>query len=359
MKRFDRHIALVIALTAALSVTLAAAAMAAGIPLPAPGQYLHGVFPGGPVAYNNDITAGAVDSYEAAAGKQAAWVYFSHNWVKGRAFPLARATWIRSRGSIPFIRLQLFDRNDRNAPLSRVLKGTYDRDLKIWARAARNFGTPLLVEFGTEVNGWWYSTNAKWNGAGTTTGYGDPTKADGPERFRAAYRRIVKICRTEGASNITWVFHVNHHDWPEEPWNRMEEYYPGDQWVDWIGVSLYGSQKPTDTWWSTFSPLMDIAYPRLARISPAKPLVVLEFGAASGNPLGDQAVWAEEALNDLTAGRWPKFIGFSWWNETWRSDSDPSHDSHMRLQDNSALADVFRRRVGENPAALGRIPATP
>ena len=32
---------------------------------------------------------------------------------------------------------------------------------------------PMLVEFGTEMNGYWFPWNGKWNGAGATLGYGD------------------------------------------------------------------------------------------------------------------------------------------------------------------------------------------
>jgi hypothetical protein len=48
-------------------------------------------------------------------------------------------------------------------------------------------------------------------------------------------------------------------------------------------------------------------------------------------------------------------IGFSWWNEGWRNDADPGHNTDMRLQDNPALSRVFRETVGDDPRILGRI----
>jgi hypothetical protein len=150
------------------------------------------------------------------------------------------------------------------------------------------------------------------------------------------------------------VFHANNDDVPGEDWNRLENYYPGDEWIDWIGVSVYGAQTPLEEEWLSFREMMDAAYPRLAALSADKPILLLEFGVAANNPLGDQAQWAEAALTDLTSLRWERLIGFSWWNEFWQNDDDPAHDTTMRLQDNPQLAAVFRRLVGENAAVLGR-----
>jgi hypothetical protein len=339
--------------------TLPAEIPGAGIGLPPAGQLYHGVFPGGVTGEEDDLTPEELRAYEQAAGKPAAWVYFSHNWYRDRRFPLETAQWIREAGSVPFIRLMLRNPPDQEdeAPLfslQAILDGEFDEDLRAWAAAARDFGTPLIVEFGTEVNGEWFPWNGAWNGGGELQGYGDPDEPDGPERFRDAYRHIISLARDEGADNITWVFHANDGDVPDEDWNRFENYYPGDEWIDWIGVSSYGVLTPFADEWRVFRDEMDAVYPRLAALSPEKPVVLLEFGTAGGNPLGDQAEWADAALADLTGGRWPRIVGFSWWNEFWRNDDRPENDTTMRLQDNPALAAVFRKWVGENEAVLGR-----
>ncbi len=330
------------------------------IEVPPAGQLYHAAYPGGVTGEESDLSAEDLRSYEQAAGKSAAWVYFSHNWYQGRDFPLETAAWIRQQGSVPYIRLML--RSDAELghaepvfSLERIINGEFDRDLQAWASAARDFGTPLIAEFGTEANGEWFSWNGVWNGGGQKDAYGDPQEPDGPERFRDAYRHIIQIARLQGADNIIWVFHANGGDWPDEDWNRLEHYYPGEEWVDWIGVSVYGAQTPQDKTWPVFRTDMDAIYPRLAALSPGKPIMVLEFGVTRGCPLGDQAAWAEAALGDLTSGRWPRVMGFSWWNETWPNDDDPSHDSNMRLQDNPQLEAVFQRLVGQNDAVLGRL----
>ncbi|NLF38715.1 beta-mannanase [bacterium] len=324
---------------------------------PPAGYYYHGVYPGGVTGEEDDITPAGVASYESHAGKRVAWVYFSHNWYRDRSFPLATASWISASGSVPFVRLMLRDsaRQDRRNhvfTLKRLLKGVFDEDLRAWARSARDFSAPLIAEFGTEVNGRWFPWNGRWNGRGRKKGYGDPTEPNGPERFRDAYRHIVDLARSEGATNVLWVFHVNNEDWPAVSWNRFENYYPGDDYIDWLGVSVYGAQTPREDAWPLFRPLMDAVYPRLAALSSNKPVALLEFGACRNNPLGDQAAWADAALSDILASRWPRLLGFSWWNEWWQNDNNPAHDTTMRLEDNPALSNVFRTLVGGSTNVL-------
>lgn len=316
------------------------------IPLPPEGYLYHAAFPGGITDWGeeDDMTPDDLHSYEQLAGKSIAWLYFSHNWFNDREFPFEMASWIRDDGSIPFIRLMLRSdaEQDHSEPvytLDNILNGDFDDDLHAWAIAARDFGSPLLVEFGTEVNGEWFSWNGIWNGAGETDDYGDPNIPDGPEKFQNTYRHIIQITRDEGVENITWVFHIDADDVPNDDWNRFENYYPGNEWIDWLGISIYGTSDPMDDDCTSFRESMDDAIPRLEALSPDKPIVVLEFAAAANNPYCDQVDWTREALTDLISLRWPRVIGFAWWNENWQNDDDPSHDTVLGLK----IAQVWLR----------------
>jgi hypothetical protein len=176
---------------------------------------------------------------------------------------------------------------------------------------------------------------------------------DSVARFREAYRHIICISREERAYNIRWVFHVDPWDEPVEEWNRFEHYYPGDDWIDWVGVSVYGRQVPKDRRAVPFRVQMDSAYRRLAKLTN-KPVIVCEFGTIRDQ---GQAAWAKAALVDILGGRWPKLIGFSWWNADFENDSVTGRRSNMRVQDAPDLLAVFRRYVGEERTVIGaRIP---
>ena len=164
------------------------------------------------------------------------------------------STYGRSSGAgrVPFIRLMArsgFGAGpDPHFKMRSIARGAWDAELIEWCERARDAGTPLLAEFGTEVNGDWFPWNGRWNGGGRTAGYGNPELADGPESFRNAYRRIVDICRAQGANDITWFFHVDVGGSPTKPWNRVARYYPGDAYIDWIGISDYGPLRPGQPW---------------------------------------------------------------------------------------------------------------
>lgn len=322
---------------------------AATILTPPPGSLYHAAYtpPKSAAGVEDIITNRSIRSYEQAVGKKVAWVYFSDEWANGREFPLAIAIRIRANGAVPFIRLMLrSDANGNHADplftLDQITAGDFDPDLRAWAGTARDFGTPVLVEYGTEVNGKWFPWNGFWN-----------NETEGPAKFRDAYRHIVAVMDGEGASNLVWVFHVNDGDWPETSWNLLENYYPGDDVVDWIGVSVYGPQTPYDRYRAPFRAGMDAVYPRLCALNATKPIALLEFGVAAGNPQTDQGVWARRALRSLVNGRYPRVIGFSWWNEFWENDGNPARDTNMRVQDNPELRAAFRKFL---PAAnvIGR-----
>ncbi len=56
----------------------------------------------------------------------------------------------------------------------------------------------------------------------------------------------------------------------------MANYYPGDAWIDWLGLSVYGPQTPGETLQS-FAEILGDAYPEISAISN-KSIAVLEWG---------------------------------------------------------------------------------
>jgi hypothetical protein len=315
---------------------------------PPPGKSYHGVFPGGNNGMGGDITPRDLLQYQRAVGKRPTWVYFCNNWYESPAFPLRTATWIRANGSVPYIRLMLLSsaripRPDPVYSLEKIIAGELDENLRNWMREARKFATPLLAEYGVEVNGWWFPWNGLYN-------RGEGAYEDSVARFREAYRHIIRIARAEGAYNIRWVFHVDPWDEPVEEWNRLENYYPGDEWIDWVGVSVYGRQVPKDRHAVSFRFQMDWVYERLQRLTD-KPAIVCEFGTIDDR---HQVAWAQAALQDLLRGRWPKVIGFSWWNAAFKNDPVTGRWSNMRVQENPALVAVFRKYVAKEPSVISR-----
>ena len=139
-------------------------------------------------------------------------------------------------------------------------------------------------------------------------------------------------------------------DEPVERWNQFENYYPGDAWIDWVGASVYGRQLPSDPHAVSFRYQMDWVYERMQRLTN-KPFIVCEFGTIDD---ANQVAWTTAALTDLVGGRWPKVIGFSWWNTTFENDPKTGGISNMQVQNNPKLQAVFRNYVGRKHAVVSR-----
>lgn len=288
----------------------------------------HGVFPGGNHGREDTIAEADVAAYEAAVGRRVAWVYFSSEWGRSRAFPRATAAWIARRGAIPFVRLMLRSSpelgvNDAVFTSAGIARGDFDADLRTWAAGARDLGVPLLLEWGTEANGDWFA----WS-------------REGPAAYRAAFRHIVQVFRAERAPTA-FVFHVHV---PDAERTRFEAYFPGSDVVDWIGFSIYATGGPSDQGTLDFTAAMDAYVARATALAPRVPLLLAEMGADVANPNVDAARWADGALAALLAGRWHSLRGFAWWNSRFANESAP--DTEMRVAASPALCRVFRRRLG-------------
>jgi hypothetical protein len=305
----------------------------------------HGIFPGGDRGISEDTTPEHLDAYEKAVGRKADWVMISNEWGISSAFPLERVNWILKRKSIPYIRLMLRTTEDssfieKNFTLQNIIDGKFDDALQLWGKAAKKVSKKLIVEYGLECNNPCFPWSGINNGGAAKDGFGDKNLPDGPERYIAAYRHIITQMRLAGAKNIIWVFHADAYDDPTDEWNRLENYYPGDEWVDWMGLSIYGAQTTTQTDAEQFTDVMDRVYPRLCKLSN-KPIIISEFGTVKNNVEINQADWAQNALKNIFNNRWPRLIGFSWWSSKWQNDNDPEHDSDMIIAGNSELSKIF------------------
>ena len=230
---------------------------------------------------------------------------------------------------------------EKTFSLAQICAGRFDADLKRWAAGARSFGSPILIEWGTEPNGEWFAWNGKWNGG-----------SEGPARYVEAYRHIVDLMRAAGASNLQWVWHVNWDDVPVVRWNRLENYFPGADYCTWMAISAYGPLTPRTVELESFREEIDQVYPRLTKLAPGKPIIVAEFGCDIHHRKVAASAWARDALRDLFAGRWPAIIGFCWWNESWENDDVTAHDSDLIILHDPALTAVFRTELAKHGAQI-------
>lgn len=210
-------------------------------------------------------------------------------------------------------------------PLQSILDGNEDKYIQEFAREAAAFGKPVFLRWGHEMNGDWYAWSGSRNGGAVADQYGDPQKADGPERFVDAYKHIYKIFEAENADNVLWVWCPNVAMTGKlgEPWNAYPNYYPGDEYVDWLCVDGYNWGASQD-WskWQTFDEVYSDSYAQLQAINASKPMMIGEFSSSEVG--GDKAAWIKDTLQRIPAG-YPQIRFIFWFHinkETdWRFDS--------------------------------------
>ena len=120
---------------------------------------------GSPPAY------GPIANFAVAAGKQPNMVGYYSGWAEPFASSFARK--IRRHGIIPYVQI-----DPTYASVSAIAAGAYDVYLRGYADSVRDFGHAVVIGFGHEMNGDWYS----W-------GYGHVA----PSTFVAAWRHIVTV----------------------------------------------------------------------------------------------------------------------------------------------------------------------
>ena len=290
-----------------------------------------------------------ITDFETLAGKEITWAYFSNNWTTGVGikFPTDAVNTINQLGRVPFIRMEPRSNFDEGGPdplytMDNFLSGRFDNDLKQWARDAKATKIPLLVEFGTEVNGDWFPWNATYNGKDETA-YGSSSLYDGMEKFRDVYRRIINICNEQGANNITWFYHINVYSSPfGEDWNTIAGYYPGDNYIDWIGISVYGPQSPTDDW-QEFTEILSDSWDEILSISTKrKPIAILEWGVVD-NGQAQKPEWITNAMNSVKPGGkfYPHIKAVSYWHENFG-------DTKLRIDSSPESLVAYRQAVNDD-----------
>jgi hypothetical protein len=337
-----------------------AAAAARQLLLPAHGIYAGAYIEAGDT--EDDVTLEKIDEFERLVGKHQAIVASSSYWGE-QTFPDANVRLIARHGSVPLIFWSPWDRpyvEQGHLPdkysLTSIIAGTHDAYIDMWANKARAFGEPIIVSFANEANGSWFPWSAGYYGAG------DPAPGDtpehrlflGPETFKKAFRHVVDRVRGRGAKNVQFVLHLMNYPDPNDKWNLTECFYPGSEYCDWLGLSVYGSQFPADGDWAPFPPLLDYPYQVLCDLDPNKPIMLCEWGVAELPHLGNKAQWFREAFRLMQDPRYARLKAIVYWQERWENSEGDNAGKYSNLKVNSSPETLEAYRAGlASPFYLG------
>ena len=321
----------------------------------------HGAYTGAFIDFGEEedtVSLEQIEEFEEMVGKHQAIIASSSYWGE-QTFPTANLNVLWRHGSLPLVFWSPWDkpyvqnRGPDKFSLTEIIAGTWDAYIDKWADAAREFGHPMVVVFGTEMNGEWFPWSGIYYGRDEWDDDADNWK--GPETYRRAYRHVVDRVRARGAHNIKWMFHVNNYSSPVETWNFAPAYYPGSDYVDWLGMSVYGQQFKDEPNPDIYS-LVDWPYQELSGLDPNKPVMIAEWATGefpfeAGQAGMRKPEWIKQGL-ELFRTRYPRVKAAVYWHERWQN----LDQSYSNLRVNSSVESLRAYRDGvANPDWLGNL----
>ncbi|TLS49181.1 hypothetical protein FE782_26480 [Paenibacillus antri] len=217
--------------------------------------------------------------------------------------------------------------------LAEVTDGAYIRE---YARAAGESGVPIFLRFANEMNGNW----VPWSGD--------------PAAYIEKFRLVADVFHEEAPDNVVMAWSPN-----DIPVDTITQYYPGDAYVDWIGVSLYSIYNPAldplkagvdrSNHLQKFEHIYDL-------YAKKKPLFISEGAISYIYPEEDRLVeaWAAYRTKEFYATLpmlYPGVKAVFWFDAT---KTEAAREKHFMLSANDALLNAYKQAI-QHPFYLDTI----
>jgi len=295
------------------------------------------------------------DDAAQSVGREQTMVGYFGGWDEGyRANAVTRA-W--QRGMLPFLTWESRPIGSKNDvvdepaySLPNIIAGDFDAYLTQYARDVAATGLPLAIRLDHEMNGTWYP----W---AEQTGSGGSINGNGVGDYVAMWQHVHDIFEANGANQyVIWVWSpniINNLSASHQSTEFLQALYPGDAYVDWVGVSGYQRPPYKADNDATFSYTYDRTLDQLRAITDKK-ILLSEVGASEVG--GTKPAWVRSFFQGFDPGRNDDVIGFAWFNlavttyvdgqlatNDWRVDSRATSLEAFR----TGITDPARRFGGE------------
>jgi hypothetical protein len=228
--------------------------------------------------------AATQNKFEEHAGRAAGIVSYSDPWLTWDGFGVGATDAVHARGCIPLKSI-----GGPEGVLTKTLEGQYDVEIAAWAAAASASKHPIFLR------PWWEMNTASWPWAG---------QSNYVEAWRYLHSKVAPT-----AQNVTWVWCPNVLGGVTD----FERYYPGDAYVDWVGLDGYSGENPLKKFgWRAATPLFKPSYERAQEIAPSKPLIICETAASEIG--GTKSTWITDLLGTSLQTNMPAVKAVVWFN---------------------------------------------
>jgi hypothetical protein len=212
-----------------------------------------------------------------------------------------------------------------NAPFGSAL---YDQIVS-WARRIKTFGQPMYLSFNHEPE----SAENSPNGT--------------PAEYIAAWKRVRTIFQNQGVTNVTWTWIATAFGFTAKRNQVAARYYPGDAYVDVIGVdgyNWYRCRPNAQLEWKSAQAVFQ-EFRAWAAQHPSVPVIVTEFGSVEDPAdAARKARWISEASSWFKA--WDQLTAAVYWS----SNATKKFPDCVFFADTSPESTAAYRGMGLDPA---------
>lgn len=186
-----------------------------------------------------------------------------------------------------------------------VAAGRLDGKLRAMGRQFAAVDAPVLFCPWEEANGDWRPAIG--------------TRQNGPATWAAAWRHMVRVFRSVGATNVAWVLAPSGNvmrDQPVGAANGLDAWYPGDEYVDYVATDFYDHGGAFHSY-GTPEGIVDELLGQFNRVTDErKPYIQNEIGVHAAErdaaTYPSAAEWTERALRALHERE--QVVGVCWWD---------------------------------------------
>lgn len=208
-----------------------------------------------------------------------------------------------AHGRIPIITLT------SGGPADSTLAGKNDSIFRLRARELKAFGKPVFLRYFTAMNKNGDGNRHSKDLNGIMVGVNEPARG---ALYIELWRYVRNLFLAEGATNVAWVWSVGDQkdEWKTGPYPYASVYYPGDDYVDWIGINAYQQREVDDytPFIQRIKPFHDYWW---ERTNQTKPLLITETGAPKRTQT--QTDWIINA-HRFAQDSLPGLKAYNYWN---------------------------------------------
>lgn len=201
-----------------------------------------------------------------------------------------------------------------------ILEGHFDSFFGYWCHLIKEVKGPVLLRILHEFNGDWYS----WCTANNDRN---------PELVARTFRYIYKIFEQNQVKNVQFIWCPNSMSVPQEKWNDMLSAYPGDDYVDFVGLDIYNGAGAKSDQWRSFRKEGIQNYFVLREKFPNKPIFICE-SASRNRKASEQGQSKADWIRETAAALKTDMAGIRLY--TWFNQGDA-----FDLQKDTAARDAF------------------